>query len=76
VSTGADTSESKRVVQGRAERAYTITEAAIIKSVSPDTIRRSIRATEGNTLRAKKVGRGYRISASALDEWFESLPDA
>jgi excisionase family DNA binding protein len=59
-----------------AEEAYTITEAAAIKRVSPDLIRRAIRATEPPFLCAKKVGKGYRIRASALDDWFESLPDA
>lgn len=59
-----------------AERAYSITEAADLKGVSPDTIRRAIRATEGATLSAKKVGRGYRIGASALEAWWASLEDA
>lgn len=58
-----------------AERAYTITEAAALKSVSPDTIRRAIKATEGAVLRAKQVGRGYRISASALEDWWGQLDD-
>lgn len=59
-----------------AEAAYTIPEAAARKSVSPDTIRRAIRATEPPFLRARKVGRGYRIDASALDAWWQSLPEA
>lgn len=59
-----------------AEPAYTVTEAAEIKRVSPDLIRRAIKATEGATLRAKNLGGRYRISASALDEWFDSLEDA
>ena len=58
-----------------AEPAYTITEAAVIKRVSPDLIRRAIKATSGATLRAKRVGNGYRISATALEDWFDSLPD-
>jgi excisionase family DNA binding protein len=58
-----------------AERAYTIDEAAELKSVSPGYIRKAIKATEGATLAAKKVGKGYRISASALDAWFDALPD-
>jgi excisionase family DNA binding protein len=58
-----------------AEEAYTISEAAAIKRVSPDLVRRAIRATEPPFLRAKKVGKGYRVSASALDEWWDSLPD-
>lgn len=60
--------------QTAAEEAYTIPEAAAIKRVSPDTIRRAIKATD-NGLRAKVVGRGYRISASALEEWWDGLPD-
>lgn len=61
---------------GIAEEAYTIPEAAAIKRVSPDLIRRAIKATEGATLRAKKVGKGYRISASALEDWWNQLEDA
>jgi len=60
----------------QAERAYSVTEAAELKSVSPDLIKRAIRATSGNTLRAKKLGRGYRITASALEDWFNGLEDA
>ena len=59
-----------------AERAYTIAEAAELKSVSPDFIRAAIKATAGNTLPAKKVGRGYRISASALEAWWAGMDDA
>lgn len=59
-----------------AERAYTIVEAADLKGVSPDYIRAAIRATKGNTLAAKKVGRGYRIAASALEAWWAGLVDA
>jgi len=61
---------------GEAEPAYTIPEAAAIKSVSPDYVRKAIHRTEPPFLRAKKVGRGYRIDASALDDWWEALPDA
>lgn len=60
----------------QAERAYTIAEAADLKGVSPDYIRNAIRATSGNTLAAKKVGKGYRIAASALEAWFDGLEDA
>lgn len=60
----------------RAEEAYTISEAAAIKRVSPDLIRRALRATEEPYLRAKKVGRGYRINASALEAWWNQLEDA
>lgn len=59
-----------------AEVAYTIPEAAAIKRVSPDLIRRAIKATERPFLRAKKIGKGYRISASALEEWWSELDDA
>jgi excisionase family DNA binding protein len=55
-----------------AERAYNITEAAELKGVSPDTIRRAIRS---GTLAAKHVGRGYRIAASSLEAWWDALPD-
>lgn len=58
-----------------AERAFTIVEAAELKSVSPGFIRAAIKATEGATLAAKKVGKGYRISATALEEWWAALPD-
>lgn len=60
----------------QAEEAYTIVEAAKIKRVSPDLIRRAIKATEGATLRAKRIGKGYRISASALEDWWNQLDDA
>lgn len=59
-----------------AEAAYTITEAAGLKRVSPDLIRRAIHATAGPTLRAKRVGKGYRIAASALEDWWNQLEDA
>lgn len=60
----------------QAEAAYTIDEAAKLKRVGPDTIRKAIKATEGPTLKAKKVGRGYRIAASALEAWWNQLEDA
>lgn len=56
-----------------AERAYTTQEAADMKSVSKDTILRAIRRTEGNSLPATPLGRGYRIKASELDAWFDRL---
>lgn len=69
------TSLSTRAVE--AERAYTINEAAEVKSVSPNLIRRAVNATEGNRIEGvKKVGRGYRIPASQLDAWFDRLEDA
>lgn len=60
----------------QAETAYTITQAAELKNVSPGYIRAAIRATAGPVLRAKRVGKGYRITATALEEWFDSLEDA
>lgn len=59
-----------------AEAAYTIPQAAKLKQVSVNYIRAAIRRTDAHGLAAKKVGRGYRISASALEAWFENLPDA
>lgn len=59
-----------------AERAYTLQEAAEVKSVSRDLILRAIKAAKGNTLPAKKVGKGYRVKASDLDAWYERLEDA
>ena len=59
-----------------AEAVYTVSEAAEVKRVSPDLIKRAIRATAGTPLRAKRIGKGYRISASALDSWFDGLEDA
>ena len=58
-----------------AERAYSIPEAAELKGVSHATIRRAIKAVEGPTLAAKLVGRHYRIAASALEAWWDALPD-
>lgn len=58
-----------------AERSYGIREAADVKGVSDDVIRKAIHASEPPYLKAKKVGQRYVISASALDEWFEGLPD-
>lgn len=59
-----------------AERAYTLDQAAELLSISKDTLRRAIKATEGNVLPAKLVGGRYRIRASALDAWWERLEDA
>lgn len=56
-----------------AEEAYTLAEAAGIKRVSQDFVRRAIRA---GGLRAKLIGKGYRINASDLEAWWEALPDA
>lgn len=63
--------------QHEAEPAYTTDEAAAIKRVGRDTILRAIRSTDPDRhLRAKRVGKGYRIPASALEEWFDGLEDA
>lgn len=62
--------------QRTAERVYRLDEAAEVKSVSKDTLLRAIKATEGNTLPAKRVGKGYRVKASDLDAWFDRLEDA
>lgn len=59
-----------------AEKVYTTREAAEVKSVSEKMLTRAIKATEGNTLDAKKVGRGYRIKASDLDDWYDRLASA
>lgn len=59
-----------------AEQVYDLRTAAEIKSVSVDTLRRAIKATEGNVLIAKKAGKGYRVTASELDAWFDRLPNA
>ena len=56
-----------------AEAAYDIPSAAALKSVGPDYIRKAIRAGD---LRAVKVGRGYRINASALEAWWAGLEQA
>jgi excisionase family DNA binding protein len=58
-----------------AEAAYTIAEAAELKSVSQGFIRKAIAATEPPMLAAKKVGKSYRINASALEAFWKSLPD-
>ena len=59
-----------------AEKAYTIPQVAELKNVSPDFVRAAIKRTEGNTLAAKRVGRGYRISASAVEAWWSAMDDA
>ena len=64
------------------ERLYTVQQAAELCGVSPDVVKRAIRATEGPYLRAKKVGvHGSKnpklvIPASALAAWQEQLEDA
>ena len=55
-------------------------EAAEEASVSEKTLRRAIAATDPNAwpppLPAKRMGRGYRITDTALREWIASWPDA
>jgi len=60
----------------QAEVAYTIAEAAELKRVSRDLLLRAIHAKQGPTLSAKRVGKGYRVSASALEAWWSALDDA
>jgi excisionase family DNA binding protein len=59
-----------------AERAYTIQQVAELKGVSRDFVRQAIRRTDGNVLLAKRVGKGYRIAASAVEDWWAGLEDA
>lgn len=59
-----------------AEKAYTIAEIAALKSVSPDYVRKSMKATEGNVLVAKIVGREYRASATEVEAWWARMADA
>lgn len=68
-----------------AERAYTLKEAAALKGVSHSFILKAIHSTgEADPsngvvtprLVAKKVGKGYRVGASALEDWFSRLEDA
>ena len=60
-------------VERTAERAYKTKDAADVKDVSTDMI---IRAIHGGKLPAKRVGKGFRILASDLDAWYDSLEDA
>lgn len=59
-----------------AERAYTLANAAEIKDVSEQHLRRAIKSTGPHFLKAKLVGGKYRVSASDLDDWYRRLPDA
>lgn len=56
-----------------AEPAYTLQQAADLKQVSTQFVRKAIRA---GALPAKIVGKGYRIDASDLQNWWKGLPDA
>lgn len=65
----------RKPAQLEAERAYTIAEVAELKSVSQGFVRKALNATEGPSLAAKKVGKSYRIGASAIEAWWAALPD-
>jgi hypothetical protein len=60
--------------------AMTLEEAAREASVSEKTLRRAIQAVDPAKfpppLDAKRVGRGYRITDTALRSWIDSWPDA
>lgn len=63
-----------------AEKAYTLAEAAALKSVSVGFLRAAIKATGEDPahppLVAKRPGgKTYRISASALEAFWSALPD-
>lgn len=55
------------------QQAYSRDEAARLYGVSLSVIERAIHRGD---LRAKKVGRKYRIDLAALRDWFNNLPDA
>jgi len=65
-----------------ARRAYSVAEAAQAVGRSTDHIYRAIRTTNVDPakgvhhLRAKKDGKGYLITADALDAWLEQHLDA
>lgn len=59
-----------------AQKALSLKEAAALKGVSQDTLRRAIHATEPPFLRAKKVGAHIRIGENDLEDWWDQLPDA
>lgn len=50
--------------------------AAELMGVSPDTIKRAIRATEPPYLKAKKIGARISIRVTDLETWIAQLPDA
>jgi excisionase family DNA binding protein len=59
-------------------RGYSIDEAARLYDVPREQIRKAIHTTDPGQprLRAKRIGRKFYVSAEALDEWFDGLPDA
>lgn len=60
--------------------AYTIASAAAAYGVSSDTIRAALHVTKTGgpipPLAGKKLGQKYLIAAQAMENWFNSLPDA
>lgn len=58
-----------------AERSYKLAEAAELKNVSIGYLRNAIKRTDGTGLAAKKVGKEFRVSASALEAFWDALPD-
>lgn len=60
--------------------AYDIAGAAFVMSVSQDTIRRAIHASDPNApippLHGRRVGAKYLISAEDLVDWYGRLPEA
>jgi hypothetical protein len=60
--------------------AYSVAEAAEAVSMSIDTIRRAMKATDPAAfpppLRAKRTPKKTLILAQELDRWVDSLPDA
>lgn len=67
---------STKIAQKAAQRAFSIKEAAELKGISQDTVRRAIHATEPPFLKAKKVGAHIRIGEHDLEDWWSQLPDA
>lgn len=56
-----------------AVRAVTRDQAAAMYGISLNTIRRAIHA---GSLRARMVGRSYRLDVDDLAAWFAALPEA
>ena len=67
-----DSRGGSMIPSAEVRKAFSKDEAAQLYGVSLQTINRAIHA---GRLRAKKVGRYYRISAEALAEWFEGWED-
>jgi hypothetical protein len=56
---------------GPRKLAYDLADAAFIMSVSPDTVRKGIHATQPPFIRAKLVGTQLLISRAALVDWMD-----